>query len=411
MWVVVDDQGPDHRRGERHHRFGAPVTVHLGYFPNLTHAPALVGVAGGILAKDLAPDTLKTQTFSAGPAENQALLSGSIDIAFEGPSSALSAYSASHGAIAIIAGAASGGAGLVTAASITSPAQLKGKTLASPQLANTQDVALRYWLKTQGYTTTTTGGGDVHVQPSATGNGTVVTEFKSGAVAGAWMPEPYETEMLQAGGHLLVNEATLWPGGKWATTNVVVRTAFLQQHPATVQRFLQGLVASVKYIQANPAAAQSTFNTQYASLEGGKPLSSKVLAAAWADLTFTVDPLASTLQAQVDHAEAVGLLKAPSNLPGIYDLTPLNSVLAADGEASGERAVNRRSTSSVGTALAASRRRRRVRPRSSSKRFPRCTAGSGTPSLPWTGCRWKWPPASSSAWSVPRGAARAPCST
>jgi NitT/TauT family transport system substrate-binding protein len=309
-----------------------PVTVHLGYYPNLTHAPALVGVAQGIFAKDLAPDTLKTATFSAGPAENQALLSGSLDIAFEGPSSALSAYSSSHGAIAIVAGAASGGAGLVTKASITSPAQLKGKTLASPQLANTQDVALRYWLKTQGYTTTNSGGGDVPVQPSSTGNGTVVTEFKAGSIDGAWMPEPYETQMIQAGGHLLVNEATLWPGGKWATTNVVVRTAFLQQHPATVQRFLSGLVDTLAYIQAQPAAAQAAFNSQIATLQGGKPLSAKVLSAAWPDLTFTADPLASTLQTQVAHGVAVGLLKAPSNLPGIYNLSLLNQVLATKGD-------------------------------------------------------------------------------
>ena len=309
-----------------------PVTVHLGYFPNLTHAPALVGVAQGIFAKDLGSDTLSTQTFSAGPAENQAILSGSLDIAFEGPSAALSAYSSSHGAIAIIAGAASGGAGLVTSASITSPAQLKGKTLASPQLANTQDIALRYWLKTQGYPTTTSGGGAVSVQPSSTGNGTVVTEFKAGAISGAWMPEPYETQMLQAGGHLLVNEGTLWPDGKWATTNVVVRTAFLQAHPATVQRFLQGLVDTLKYIQANPTAAQAAFNKQLASLQGGKPLSDKVLTQAWSNLTFTVDPLASTLQTQVDHGVAVGLLKPPTNLRGIYDLTPLNQVLSSAGQ-------------------------------------------------------------------------------
>jgi NitT/TauT family transport system substrate-binding protein len=305
------------------------VTVHVGYFPNLTHAPALVGLAQGLFAKDLAPDTLATSTFTAGPAENQALLSGSIDIAFEGPSSALSAYSSSHGAIAVIAGAASGGAGLVTKASITSPTQLKGKTLASPQLANTQDVALRYWLKTQGYRTTASGGGDVTVQPSATGNGTIVTEFKAGAIDGAWVPEPYETQMLEAGGNLLVNEGTLWPGGKWATTNVVVRTAFLQQHPATVQRFLQGLVDTVNYIHAQPAAAQTAFNTQLASLQGGKPLSTKVLTKAWANLAFTVDPLAATLQTQVAHGEAVGLLKPPRNLAGIYALAPLNKVLAA----------------------------------------------------------------------------------
>jgi NitT/TauT family transport system substrate-binding protein len=311
---------------------GPAVTVHLGYFPNLTHAPALIGVAKGLYAKDLAPDKLTTQTFTAGPAENQAILSGSIDIAFEGPSAALSAYSSSHGAVTIVAGAASGGAGLVTSASITSPSQLKGKTLASPQLANTQDVALRYWLKTQGYTTTTSGGGDVTVQPSSTGNGTVVTEFKSGAISGAWMPEPYETQMLQAGGHLLVNEGTLWPDGKWATTNVVVRTAFLQQHPATVQRFLQGLVDTLSYIKAQPAAAQAVFNAQLATLQGGKPLSSKVLTEAWANLAFTADPLASTLQTQVNHAEAVGLLKPPSNLPAIYDLAPLNQVLTAAGQ-------------------------------------------------------------------------------
>ena len=136
-----------------------PVTVRLGYFPNLTHAPALVGVAQGTFAKDLAPDTLSTQTFSAGPAENQALLSGSLDIAFEGPSAALSAYSSSHGAIAIIAGAASGGAGLVTKASITSPSQLKGTTLGIAAAGEHPGRGPAYWLKTQGYTTTTSGGG------------------------------------------------------------------------------------------------------------------------------------------------------------------------------------------------------------------------------------------------------------
>jgi NitT/TauT family transport system substrate-binding protein len=308
------------------------ITVHLGYLLNLTHAPALVGVAQGIFSKDLAPDTLSTQTFSAGPAENQAILSGSLDIAFEGPSAALTAYTSSHGAIAIIAGAASGGAGLVTKASITSPSQLAGTTLASPQLANTQDVALRYWLKTQGYTTTTNGGGQVHVQPSATGNGTVVTEFKAGDIAGAWMPEPYEAEMIADGGHLLVNEGTLWPNGQWATTNVVVRTAFLQAHPQTVSRFLKGLVDTLSYIKANPAGAQAAANTQLASATGGKALKASILSSAWSQLTFTADPLASTLQTQVNHAVAVGLLKAPSNLAAIFDLGPLNQVLTAAGQ-------------------------------------------------------------------------------
>ena len=311
----------------------APVTLRLGYFPNLTHAPALVGVAQGIFAKDLGQDKLDaSQTFSAGPAENQALLSGSIDIAFEGPSSALSAYSSSGGSIKIVAGAASGGAGLVTKPSITQASQLKGKTLASPQLANTQDVALRYWLKQQGFTTTTSGGGDVGVQPSSTGNGTIVTEFKGGSIDGAWVPEPYESQMIAAGGRLLVDEATLWPGGNWATTNVVVRTAFLQQHPATVTRFLKGLVDTLAFMRANPTEAQTAFNQQLASLQGGKALSSSILTTAWNRLEFTADPLAATLQTQVQHGVAVGLLKQPANLAGIYDLGPLNSVVKAAGQ-------------------------------------------------------------------------------
>jgi NitT/TauT family transport system substrate-binding protein len=308
----------------------SPVTVHLGYFPNLTHAPALVGVAQGIFARDLGTDKLDAgQTFNAGPAENQALLSGSIDIAFEGPSSALSAYSSSGGAIKIIAGAASGGAGLVTKGSITQPLQLKGKTIASPQLANTQDVALRYWLKQQGLATTTSGGGDVSVQPSSTGNGTIVTEFKSGSIDGAWVPEPYESQLLAAGGHLLVDEATLWPSGEWATTNVVVRTAFLRAHPATVKRFLKGLIDTLSYMQSNPTSAQDAFDRQLASLQGGKSLSSSILTAAWARLKFTADPFAATLQTQVAHGVAVGLLKQPSGLAGIYSLGALNSVLTA----------------------------------------------------------------------------------
>lgn len=311
----------------------APVTVHVGYFPNITHGVALVGVKDGIFAKDLGTDKLDaSQTFSAGPAENQALLSGSIDIAFEGPSSALSAYSSSKGAVAIIAGAASGGAGLVTKASITSPTQLKGTTVASPQLANTQDVALRSWLKSQGYTTDTTGGGDVHVQPSSTGNGTIVTEFKAGQIDGAWVPEPYESQLIAAGGHLLVDEATLWPGGKWATTNVVVRTAFLQAHPDAVKRFLTGMTDTIAVMSADPAGAQTAANAQLASLQGGKPLSTSILSTAWSHLTFTVDPLASTIKTQVADGQATGLLKPVTNLPGIFDLAPLNAVLVAKGQ-------------------------------------------------------------------------------
>ncbi len=309
---------------------GRGTSIRLGFFPNITHAPALVGVRAGIFAKDLGADTLATsQTFTAGPAENQALLSGSIDIAFEGPSSALSAYTKSH-AVTVVAGAAAGGAGLVVKKSITSVSQLEGTKLGSPQLANTQDVALRYWLETRGYPTTTTGGGKVSVQPSSGTSGTVVTEFEDGAIDGAWMPQPYEQEMVAAGGHVLVPEATLWPNGLWATTNVVVRNAFLEAHPATVSRFLHGLIDTLAFMKAHKAQAETDANAELAAV-AGKALETSVLGPAWDSIAFTDDPLASTVKTQVDHGVAVGLLQSPGNLTGLYDLRPLDALLAKDG--------------------------------------------------------------------------------
>jgi len=299
----------------------------VGYFPNITHGLALVGIDEGIFAKDLAPDTLvDNQTFTAGPAENQALLAGSIDIAFIGPSSALSSYVSSHGAVEIIAGAASGGAALVVKSSITSPSQLKGTTLASPQLANTQDVSLKYWLKTEGLSSSVT------VQPSTTGNGTIVTEFKAGDIAGAWVPEPYVAQIVADGGHVLVNEKTLWPAGQFSTTEVIARTAFVNAHPATVQRFLTGLYDSLAATQSDPSGAQTAANAQLTKLTT-KALPAAELSSAWSDLTFTLDPLESSVQTQAAHAVALGLLKNPGDISGLFNLSILNKVLAAKGQA------------------------------------------------------------------------------
>jgi len=305
----------------------APVTLKIGYFPNITHAPALVGVEGGIFAQDLAPDKLDaSQTFSAGPAETQALLSGAIDLAFIGPSPSITAFTQSHGAVTVISGVASGGAALVVKASITSVSQLKGATLATPQLGNTQDVALRYWLKSQGYTTDLQGGGDVHIKPQA--NSQTITTFKSGSIDGAWVPEPYVSELVADGGHVLVNEKSLWPNQQFVTTDVLVSTAFLKAHPATITRFLTGLVATIAFIQANPVQAQNDVLTQLTSL--GAPLTSSVLKTAWSDLSFTTNPLVPSFQTEAAHAVAVGLLTAP-NLNGLFDLAPLNQVLKSKG--------------------------------------------------------------------------------
>src|ERR1700679_1210234 len=141
---------------------GAPVTVRLGFLTNITHASALVGLKEGFFTKDLgSAGTLKPTDFSTGTQETTALLAGQLDAAYVGPNPAINAWQKSGGAaIKIISGAATGGASIVVAKGITSVAQLKGKSLATPSLGNTQDVALRYWLKQNGGTTTATGGGE-----------------------------------------------------------------------------------------------------------------------------------------------------------------------------------------------------------------------------------------------------------
>jgi len=306
------------------------VDLRLGYFPNLTHATALVGVANGIFAKDLGSNvSLQTKTFNAGPAAVEALFANSLDITYVGPNPAINAFQKSNGqAVRLIAGATSGGAGLVVKPSINSAADLKGKKLASPQLGNTQDVALRKWLKSQGLDTTPEGGGDVQILPQD--NSQTLDTFKAGQIDGAWVPEPWTSRLeLDGKGKLLVNEASLWPGGKFLTTTVIVRTAFLKDHPDVVKNFLKGHVDATNYINQNPTQAQQAANQAIAQLTG-KALSNQVVAAAWKNLTFTWDPLASTLRQEADDAKAVGLLQN-TNLKGLVDVSLLNQVLKAGG--------------------------------------------------------------------------------
>jgi sulfonate transport system substrate-binding protein len=306
------------------------VTLHLGYFPNVTHAPALVGVGQGILEENL-PDnvSLDTVTFNAGPEAVTALFAGSLDIAYIGPNPAINAFAQSDGeAVRIIAGSTSGGAALVTSPDITSPDQLEGTVLATPQLGNTQDVALRAYLADEGFETDETGGGDVSVRPQA--NADTLTQFQSGDIDGAWVPEPWVTRLVdEGGGHVLVDEADLWPGGDFVTTHVLVRTDFLEDHPDVVEAFLRGHLAALEAIEADPAAAQAAVNEQI-ELITASALPQSVISGAWENLRFTYDPIASSLAESAADAEAVGLLE-PVDLDGIYDLTLLNGILTGDG--------------------------------------------------------------------------------
>ncbi len=307
------------------------VTLRLGYFPNVTHASAIVGVEGGIFQDKLGSNVkLETSTFNAGPAAVEALNSGALDATYIGPNPAINAFAQSGGqAIRIISGATSGGAFLVVKSSIKSAKDLKGKQVASPQLGNTQDVALRTWLKKKGLTTNPAGGGDVSIVPQD--NAQTLDLFKQGQLDGAWVPEPWATRLVQeGGGKILVDESTLWPQGRYVTTQLIVRTDFLKDHPDAVKRLLQGQVAANDLIKNDPAKAQNLVG-QGINNATGKPLAADVIAASFKNLTFTNDPIATSLRKSAKDAEAAGLLKAV-DLKGIYNLKLLNQVLTKQGE-------------------------------------------------------------------------------
>jgi NitT/TauT family transport system substrate-binding protein len=310
---------------------GAQTALRLGYFPNVTHAAALVGIEDGVFSSALdGIATLTTTPFNAGPAAVESILTEAIDATFIGPNPAINAFAQSDGtAIRIVSGATSGGAFLVVRDGIDSAADLAGTKLATPQLGNTQDVALRTWLGEQGYATTLEGGGDVSILPQE--NAQTLATLQSGDIDGAWVPEPWATRLIEeGGGHILVDERDLWPDGRYVTTHLIVRTGYLEEHPDAVEALLGALVEVTDRLGTDPAGSQVLVNQGIEAVTGS-PLAKAVLSSAWSNLEFTVDPVASSLATSAQHATELGLLD-PVDLDGIYDLRLLNEVLAEGGK-------------------------------------------------------------------------------
>ncbi|MEV5311331.1 aliphatic sulfonate ABC transporter substrate-binding protein [Streptomyces sp. NPDC052610] len=307
-------------------------SVRIGYFGNLTHATALVGREKGFFQKELGGTQAKYATFNAGPSEIEALNSKSIDIGWIGPSPAINGYVKSNGTnLRIIGGSASGGVKLVVNPDkIKSLKDVKGKRIATPQLGNTQDVAFLNWVAEQGWKVDAQSGkGDVSVV--RTDNKIAPDAYKSGSIDGAWVPEPTASKLVAEGAKVLLDESGLWPDEKFVITNIIVSQEFLKKHPKAVEAVLRASVATNRWINAHPDEAKAAANERLAT-DTGKPLPADVLDPAWKSVAFLDDPLAATLDAQAGHAVKAGLLERP-DLKGVYDLTLLNKVLAAEGKA------------------------------------------------------------------------------
>ena len=310
-----------------------PVVVRAGHLPNITHAQALLGQANGAFEKELAPRArVEWRIFAAGPSVIEAIFAGQLDLAYVGPNPAINGFIRSEGqALRIVAGAASGGAALIVRgdSGIQGPEDFHGKRVASPQLGNTQDVALRAWLKSHGMTPAERGG-DVRVIPVASPD--QITLFLRKQIDAAWAPEPWASRLIhQAGGRMLLDERTLWPKGRFVTAHLIVRTDFLRQHRDLVLEWVRVHRELTEWLHKNPEQAKAILN-QEIRRETGTSLPENILNDALSRLEFTYDPLQSTLLKAADQAFETGMLgRRKPNLNGIYDLSVLNQILKEQG--------------------------------------------------------------------------------
>jgi NitT/TauT family transport system substrate-binding protein len=305
---------------------GSDDVLRLGVFPNLTHAPAFVGLASGIFDDGLAPTRIDVSVFNSGSDAGTALLSGALDAAYIGPGPTVELFVRS-GDVAVVSGAVGGGVAFVVrhGAEIESPEDLREKRIAVPAIANTQDVALRTWLHAHGLRARDEGG-DVVVVP--VDNDELLHLFRTGQLDGAWEPAPWPSLLVTQGlARILVDEATLWPDGEYATTNLLVSTVYMDAHPNVVNRLVRANAEAIEFMRAEPAAARALALVEME--EAGAPsLPDDVLSRAWSRLSFTWDPLASSLQVIARRAHTLGYLdREPSDILRLYRLGPLNAVL------------------------------------------------------------------------------------
>src|SRR4051812_21730668 len=330
---------------------GQSKTLRIGYFPNINHAQAVIGLNNGDFQKILGNNTkVETIVFNAGPSAVEALLANRIDATYIGPNPTINGYVASGGKdIRVISGVSSGGASFVVRndAGIQSVKDLGGKKFASPELGNTQDVSLRKYLVNNGYKTAENGG-NVTVVPVA--NADILTLFLKKEIDGAWVPEPWATRLVnEANGKIFVDERDLWPPqGKFVTANIIARADYLNQNPDVIKKLLEAHVNETLWINnhLNSDKNNSTFNDKNinqvvnAFNNGlkkmtGKTISDDELKQAFSRMDFTYDPLKQSLYKIANDANSLGFISDSKvnklNITGIYNLQILNSVLKEKG--------------------------------------------------------------------------------
>src|ERR671919_2140141 len=305
--------------------------LRIGYFPNINHAQAVIGLGNGTFQKALDDNIeVKTTIFNAGPSAMEALFAKQVDVTYVGPNPAINAYVVSQGKdVRIISGASSGGAVFVIRndSGIQSTKDFSNKKFASPQLGNTQDVALRKYLVDNGYKTKENGG-NVEVVPAK--NADILTLMLKKEIDGAWVPEPWGARLIkEANARIFLDERDLWPPkGQFVTSNIVARTDYLQSNPDVIKKLLTAHVDETEWISSHKEEAIKAFNVELSKITG-KTIPEDQLRGALTRLELTYDPIKVSLFQSANSAFDIGFLgKTRPDLSGIYDLDLLNAVIA-----------------------------------------------------------------------------------
>jgi NitT/TauT family transport system substrate-binding protein len=312
---------------------GEQKSLRIGYFPNINHAQAVIGLGNGDFQRVLGDNVqVTTQIFNAGPSAIEALFANQIDVTYVGPNPAINGYVQSNGeALRVISGAASGGAVFVVRndSGINSPQDLANKKFSSPQLGNTQDVALRNYLLDNGYNTKDKGG-NVEVLPARTAD--IVSMMTQKDIDGAWVPEPWGAKLIkETNAKVLVDERDLWPDGQFVTGHIIARTDYLEENPDVIKKLLEAHIDETSWINDNPDEALRIFNEELDKLTG-KVIPEDEYREGMSRLELTFDPVKESLFKSANDAFGIGFLgKTRPDLSRIYDLTILNEVLKERG--------------------------------------------------------------------------------
>jgi NitT/TauT family transport system substrate-binding protein len=298
----------------------APSEVRIGYFANLTHAQAVLGVSSGEFAAAVAPATLQTKVFNAGPSLIEALIAGEIDIGYVGPGPVITAYArGGSDTIRVIAGAAANGVAIVAGkdSGINTLADLKGKKVATPQLGNTQDISAKHYLLS------VLKQEDVdNVVPVA--NAEQLQLLSSGKIDAAWAPEPWGSRLIvEAGGKLIAEEKDLWPDKHFTLTLVIARPQFLKEHPDIVEKILAVHAQWTQRLSTAPDKYTGQLGDALAKLLNGKKLPPGVVEQSLPRIEFTDEPLADTLTAMAQWSYDLHVIKQPPKLTDLVDTSLL----------------------------------------------------------------------------------------